>query len=91
MIISSKLFTLRFCFCASSLIGLNNFDVKHSENLMRDKREKLEKCLDESRQMILEKYIDSVSEYISVIAEQAFYDGFCMDAKITSEALNGVE
>lgn len=59
--------------------------------MMRANREKLEDQIAETEKAILEKYFDSVSEYIAVITEQSFYDGFCMGDKIISEALNGVE
>lgn len=72
-------------------LGLNNFNVKRNENLMRNYGERIEKILDEDEKKTFEKYIQYVNEYISAITEQAFCDGFCMGAKITSEALNGVE
>ncbi len=72
-------------------LGLNNTEIKQLEILMQRNEENLVKRLDEGGEEILEKYHDCMSEYATLISEQAFRDGFCLGAKIVVEALSGAE
>lgn len=72
-------------------LGINNKEIKNLENLMQRNLEKLENNLDEKSQEIFEKYNDCINEYISILCEQSFCDGFCLGTKIVTEALNSAE
>ncbi len=72
-------------------LGLNNKEIKQLETLMQCNEEKLDKQLNEDEKETLEKYHDCMNEYATLIAEQAFCDGFCLGTKMIVEALCGVE
>lgn len=72
-------------------LGKDNKDLKQLESLIQRNLEKLEKGLNENQQEILKKFNDCTNEYITLISEQAFCDGFSIGAKITVEALNNAE
>ncbi len=72
-------------------LGLNNTEIKQLEILMQRNEENLVKRLNEGEKVILEKYHDCMSEYHTLISEQAFCDGFCLGTKIVVEALSGAE
>lgn len=67
--------------------GINDPNIKQLESLLQRNGEKLEKYLDEKGNDIFEKYNDCVKEYISVLSEQSFSDGFCLGTKLVAEAL----
>ena len=71
--------------------GRNNPEIKKLENLMQRNLEKLEQDIDENSRKIFEKYNDCINQYLIATGEQAFCDGFCLGAKITTEALTGAE
>lgn len=68
-------------------LGENSYKIKRLEDLKERNSEKLDEVLDESAKRMFEAYTDCVNEYISLIAEEAFCDGFCLGTKITAEAL----
>ncbi len=68
-------------------LGENNYEIKRLEKLKERNSEKLEKILDEPPAQIFEAYTDCINEYTSLIAEEAFCDGFCLGTKITAKAL----
>lgn len=72
-------------------LATNNKEVKNLENLMQCNLEKLENSIDEKSQEIFEKYNDCINEYINILCEQSFCDGFCLGTKIVTESLNGAE
>lgn len=67
--------------------GTNDPELKELEHLLQRNGERLEEYLDEKGKALFEKYFDCVEEYISVLCEQAFCNGFCLGTKITAEAL----
>ena len=67
--------------------GMNNPEIKQLENLLQCNGEKLVEYLSAKGNDIFEKYNDCIKEYISVLSEQSFCDGFCLGTKITAEAL----
>lgn len=71
--------------------GRYNKELKQLELYMERHLEKLEKILKEEEKLIFEKYSGCVEEYITLISEQSFTDGFSIGTKITVEALNGAE
>ena len=71
--------------------GLKNSEIRQLEKLMLKNGENLEANLNEKERDIFLKYSDCVNEYTILIAEQAFCDGFCLGAKIITEALTGAD
>lgn len=67
--------------------GTNDPELKELERLLQRNGERLEEYLDEKGKALFEKYYDCVEEYIAVLCEQAFCNGFCLGTKITAEAL----
>lgn len=67
--------------------GKNNIELKKLENLLNRHLKNLENELDEKSKALFEKYHDCINEYLIVISEQTFCDGFCLGTKITAEAL----
>lgn len=65
----------------------DNPQIKELKILLERNRKHLEQSLNEKEKEIFEKYNDSVTEYIDIFGEQAFCSGFCLGAKITTEAL----
>ena len=68
--------------------GVNDTEIKQLEELMQRAIEKAEQNLDEAQKKMFENYMELVNEYIIVITENAFCDGFCMGSKILVEALS---
>ncbi len=69
--------------------GSNNEEIKALERLLQRNCEKLEKALSEKEKETLEKYNDCCNEYVDLMMEQAFCDGFCLGARIVAEAIAG--
>ena len=65
----------------------DNPQIAELKNLLERNRKHLEQSLNEKEKEILEEYDDCVTEYIDILGEQAFCNGFCLGAKITTEAL----
>ena len=57
-----------------------------ADRLERD-AERLEKELTEKEKEMFLCYCDRMNDYIALMNEQAFCDGFCLGAKIVAEAL----
>ncbi len=68
-------------------LGGNNSEIAKMEKLMSDNCCKLKEKLNDDTKEILEKYIDCVNDYVLLISEQSFCDGFCLGTKISAEAL----
>ncbi len=65
----------------------DNPQIKELKILLERNRKHLEQSLNEKEKEIFEKYNDRLKEYIDIFGEQAFCSGFCLGAKITTEAL----
>lgn len=65
----------------------DNPQIKELKILLERNRKHLEQSLNEKEKEIFEKYNDCLKEYIDIFGEQAFCSGFCLGAKITTEAL----
>ena len=52
---------------------------------------KIKTKLNDETKENLEKYVDCVNDYVLLISEQSFCDGFCLGSKISAEALVGAE
>ena len=72
-------------------LGEGNHKMSHLEYLIYQNHEIIEKGIDEDTKKDFKKYNNCMSEYVSVVMEQAFCDGFCLGAKITAEALTGAD
>jgi len=74
-----------------NVLGNGNVEMRKIEILMEKNYDRLKDNLDEKTRTILEKYNQCMDEYIVLISEQAFYDGFCLGMRILSEAIGGAE
>ena len=72
-------------------LGENNPEMKQLGALIQRNLKKLEETLDEHQKELFEKYDACISDYMVVISEQAFCDGFSLGSKIIAEALCGSE
>ena len=72
-------------------LGMNNIEIDKMEKLMSDNYNKLKIKLNDETKENLEKYVDCVNDYVLLISEQSFCDGFCLGSKISAEALVGAE
>lgn len=72
-------------------LGMNNVEIAKMEKLMSDNYDKLKAKLNDESKEILEKYADCVNDYVLLISEQSFCDGFCLGTKISAEALVSAE
>ena len=68
-------------------LGANNIEIGKMEKLMSDNFSKLKTNINDEQKAILEKYLDCVNDYVLLISEQSFCDGFCLGTKISAEAL----
>lgn len=68
-------------------LGANNIEIAKMEKLMSDNFSKLKTNINDEQKEILEKYLDCVNDYVLLISEQSFCDGFCLGTKISAEAL----
>ncbi|MBQ7895600.1 MAG: hypothetical protein IJ364_03470 [Oscillospiraceae bacterium] len=65
--------------------------MRELEKLMQNNLDKLDGLLSEKAAEILSRYTDCVSEYITIISQQAFCDGFCLGTRISAEAIQTTE
>ena len=72
-------------------LGMNNIEIDKMEKLMSDNYDKLKDKLNDETKEILEKYFDCINDYVLLISEQSFCDGFCLGTKISAEALVSAE
>lgn len=72
-------------------LGTNNKEIRDLENLMCRITKKIEGEYNEKAKDLFEKYQDCNNEYISLLAEQAFCDGFGIAVKIMTEALGNAK
>jgi hypothetical protein len=72
-------------------LGERNGECKELEKLLERNLENLERELGESARETLRKYNLCLEEYLLVLCEQSFHDGFCLGTRITAEGLIGAE
>ena len=65
----------------------HNPEIQELEQLSQRNLDKLAERLDEPLQRLLERYNKRLTEYIVLLTEQAFCDGFSLGMKLLSEAL----
>ena len=71
----------------SSYTGMNDPELRQLERLLQRNGERLEEYLDEKRKALFEKYFNCIEEYITVLCEQSFCNGFCLGTRLAAEAL----
>lgn len=74
-----------------SVLGNGNVEMRRAEVLIKNNFERLKGNLNKDEKEVLEKYKCCIDEYIVLITEQAFSDGFCVGMRILSEAVGGAE
>lgn len=74
-----------------NVLGNGNVEMRRTEILIENNYNKLKEGLDEEMRAIFGKYSQCMDEYIVLISEQAFYDGFCLGMRILSEAIGGAD
>lgn len=74
-----------------SVLGNGNVEMRRTELLIENNYKRLKENLNDEAKVILEKYNQCLDEYIVLITEQAFNDGFCVGMRILSEAVGGAE
>lgn len=74
-----------------SVLGNGNIEMRRIEILIENNFNKLRENLNEETNIILDKYSQCIDEYIVLISEQSFCDGFCLGTRISSEAIGGAE
>ena len=62
-------------------------EMREVESLREKNRSKLKSALCENDSDILEKYDACIEEQLFIVAEQAFYEGYCLGTQLTAEAL----
>ena len=62
-------------------------EIREVEELLERNRSRLQASLNENEKSILDKYDDCIEEQLFIVAEQAFYEGYCLGTKLTAEAL----
>ncbi len=67
--------------------GADNHEIVHLKNLIYRNYEQLQSSLNERQKEILKKYEDCCAEYVMLVCEEAFCDGYCLGTRISSEAL----
>lgn len=74
-----------------SVLGNGNIELRKTEIMLENNFKKIKENLDEATIQLLDKYRECMNEYIILISEQAFCDGFCLGTRIISEAVGGAE
>lgn len=72
--------------CPVKNCGKNDPEIKNLMELIAKNRDKIEKTFDEPQTQIFETYNCCVQEYLELILEQVFYQGFSLGIKFTTEA-----
>ena len=67
--------------------GLTNPQLRKLLALIVTNKERLDQELDEAQKRVLNAYADSYDEYIHIQSLEAFREGFCLAAKLLTEAL----
>jgi len=65
-----------------------NYEINGIISLLQKNGEELNDLLNNDQQKLFAMYNKKMELYISLLAEQAFYDGFKMGYKFTTEALS---
>ncbi len=72
-------------------LGETNREIKHLEQLLQRNSKQLTALFNANQAERWEVLSDCMDEYLSLLCEQAFCDGFCLGAKITAESLGDTD
>ena len=75
----------------SAYSGTKNKEIKRLENLMHKNLKSLEDEMNEKAKDVFGRYNCCIEEYISILTEQAFCDGFSIAIKLMTEAYGKAE
>ena len=75
----------------SQSFGRGNKEMRELEKLILLNQEKLGKDLNEKSRDLLDRLLACTNEYVCLNCQQAFYDGYCMGAKMTADTLYGAD
>ncbi len=67
--------------------GADQMAVRALADRLEQDAEQLTKILMEKEKAMFQDYCDRMNDYVALMNEQAFCDGFCLGAKIVAEAL----
>ena len=82
--------TIRELWNGSIRSAQTNTALCHLNDLLQRNHEKLCRDLTHEQKVILEKYQDHYAEYAELLAEEAFFEGFCLAARLLTEALGTI-
>lgn len=68
-------------------LGEDNPQIDQLKAFMKGTYEKLEKNLEGRNKRLLENYSRYVCEYLVLMGEEAFCDGYCLGTKLTVQSL----
>ncbi len=74
-----------------NVLGNGNIEMRRIEILIEKNFHRLKENRNEETKVILEKYSECIDEYLVLLSEQAFCDGFCLGVRIMSESVGGAE
>lgn len=66
----------------------NNTEIQHLEKLLQANLNTIEQTFNDKEKNILQNYNDCIDEYISLICEEAFTNGFSLGVNMITEAFN---
>lgn len=72
-------------------LGKENNEIGCIISLLTKNGEKLQSMLDKEQEKVFIKYCEKTEDYLSLLTEQAFCDGFRLGCKIMVEALTEEE
>ncbi len=72
-------------------LALNNAELKKLEEIMQKNINGLEENLCDKGKEFFKKYNECINEYMVVLSEQVFYEGFCLATRIVAEGLLGAQ
>ena len=66
----------------------NNTEIQHLEKLLQKNLKTIEQAFSNKEKKLFKNYNDCIDEYISLLCEQAFTDGFSLGVNMITEAFN---
>ena len=71
-------------------LGKNNYEIEQLTELIDHILEGFENSLTKEQEKQFEKLVNNVNEYISMITEEAFCDGFSVGTKLLADAMSRI-
>ncbi len=69
-------------------LGKNNYEIEQLTELIDHILDAFTKSLIKEQENLFEKLVNNVNEYIGMITEEAFCDGFSVGTKLMVDAMN---